>query len=1113
MLDLEDEHDDCRQRLLVIVARGTAIITEIYRLVELIPAPFLDHDCRKSSNKHGKSSLDDIICDFSYFKRAEEFEATIDGDPQLKKLDERFCDEHFDTLTRFYLTFEAVQRHAADLNRFIVDLEDEVFIGQSLESVLADHESRQLICEAHFQMGYMLLLIDRSFCGDLRERLIVSYYRYSAYRSSPSTNLDETCNLMRSTGYKIQHPHQQAHGNAGKNDLLNQTTTKPDGYPENYFARAGINQSVVNNLIAKLQTVDIYNQTASIFPHPDHRSNALAQQASILYILLYFCPNILKTQRSRMREITDKFFSDNWVVHVFMGEYVNLLEAWEPYRAARESLVQIYEIECVRSLSSQFNVRFQRNARQLDEYLREGWLDESSFIEHSGRILNCIRDSNVVLKWLLLHSRWRACWSGHKLIKSLSSVVVSDRPDAKKLCEFLQNLCLLEKKASSLFDKSIAIRRAKVDEHKSRACDMLDELVSIFNDTKPMRWVKAGANQGLAKILADAQVSLSELDLENAQVSGSHSREDVVRLINRIEAARESYLDGKSLQVVQLFMDIKVNLVKLLRYLDLTDDFKTILQSAGDFSYAWTIMDEVFTNPMQQIIKDNPENMFAFESVIIKLTSAFESQLVRIQEINAQTDLISVSQYYSSKLVAYARRVLQIVPATILELISAIIAIQADSKLASDSVPSRIYLDQLRDYAMPEQRHQMLELTRKISHYARGIVAMPKTSIGLMRIDSKQMLESGLRRELYRNMTKRIEDTLGFKTSNVSQAGQDARQAGNRLAERLVQLDKILKSYRRSFEYIQDFLSIYGLKMWQEELSRIVRASVEQASSGSLGDPPSFMKRILNELLRLTDPHETVYDDRASVWLDKRSQRQVLDADRLFRLIGSSLGAAGLAGLDRLCSALIKSELERLNREAPSTATATAAVQDKYLTDRLLAVGQFQLIRMNIQRVLSSSCRREARHLYGCLESLNSSLLATIRRGKRPPIQQKVSTIDDDGAAAAAAAADNEANQTDGKQPGVSIDESQLVFELASYLEWVGLSDPMSKIYTLELRRGGEVGANLSPLANVQQPLERVIAGTLANLNGGGGSGGGSRQPLYLGIVTLLNHFHTDLVV
>ena len=76
--------------------------------------------------------------------------------------------------------------------------------------------------------------------------------------------------------------------------------------------RVPINSEFVNMLIGRLRSDDIYNQIMA-YPAPEHRSTALATQASMLYILLYFEPEILHNQHSKMREIVDKHFPDNWV--------------------------------------------------------------------------------------------------------------------------------------------------------------------------------------------------------------------------------------------------------------------------------------------------------------------------------------------------------------------------------------------------------------------------------------------------------------------------------------------------------------------------------------------------------------------------------------------------------------------------------------------------------------------------------------------------------------------------------------------------------------------------------------------------------------------------------
>ena len=78
------------------------------------------------------------------------------------------------------------------------------------------------------------------------------------------------------------------------------------------FSRIPINTQFISIIVGRLRSDDIYNQIAA-YPFPEHRSTALATQAAMLYIILYFSPELLHTQHARMREIVDKHFPDNWV--------------------------------------------------------------------------------------------------------------------------------------------------------------------------------------------------------------------------------------------------------------------------------------------------------------------------------------------------------------------------------------------------------------------------------------------------------------------------------------------------------------------------------------------------------------------------------------------------------------------------------------------------------------------------------------------------------------------------------------------------------------------------------------------------------------------------------
>ncbi|MEQ2241911.1 WASH complex subunit 5, partial [Ilyodon furcidens] len=380
MVDFLADNNLCGQAILRIVSRGNAIIAELLRLSDFIPAVFRLKD-RSDQQKYG-----DIICDFSYFKGAEYYEGKLEAKPELQDLDEEFRENNIEILSRFYLAFESVHKYIVDLNRYLDDLHEGVYIQQTLETVLLNGDGKQLLCEALYLYGVILLVIDQKIEGEVRERMLVSYYRYSAARSSTDSNLDDICKLLRSTGYSAQ-----------------PGAKRPANYPESYFQRVPISGAFISMVIGRLRSDDIYNQV-SAYPLPEHRSTALANQAAMLYVCLFFSPSILHTQQAKMREIVDKYFPDNWVISIYMGITVNLVEAWEPYKAAKTALNYTLDSANIREQATRYAASMESLRPQVQQLLKEGFLREELILDNIPKLLNCLRDCNVAIRWLMLHS-------------------------------------------------------------------------------------------------------------------------------------------------------------------------------------------------------------------------------------------------------------------------------------------------------------------------------------------------------------------------------------------------------------------------------------------------------------------------------------------------------------------------------------------------------------------------------------------------------------------------------------------------------------------------------------------------------------------------------------
>ena len=829
---------NCGQSLLRLVSRGNAIIAELLRLSEVVPNVF------RLETKSDQSKYGEVISDFSYFKTSDAFDNRIESNPQLLDRDEEFRENYIEIVTRFYLAFESVHRFAVDLNRYIDDLEEGVYIQQSMESVLLNTDGKQLVSEALYLCGVMLLVVDQKIDGLVRERILVSYYRYSAQRSTSDSNIDDVCNLLRSTGYAPN----------GK---------RPVNYPEDYFKRAQIRPNFVSLVIGRLRSDDIYNQS-SAYPQPEHRSVALATQSVLLYIGLYFSPDILTNESAAMREIVDKFFADNWVISIYMGIIVNLVEEWDPYRAAKLALNNTIDVKNIKNQSNRYHSKIMSLLPQLQQLLKEGALTEESVLDNVTKLMNVIRECNVTLRWLMLHTCHHNINESNSVVskkcKQLRDCVITEsKYDPLLVFQLLLNTAEFELKIKDMYKQLLVEKQQKWNFCKKESFERISELAEVFSGNKPLTRIEKNVN--LEQWLTEMSKQIEALVFDETNATNKKT----IQLIQALEEVQEFHQLESNLQVKQFLSETQKLLHCMIKTQSIKEEVLITLQIVGDLSYAWRIIDSCFTRYMQSGIKRDPTLVIKLRATFLKLASALDMPLLRINQASSP-DLVSVSQYYSSELVSYVRKVLHIIPETMFSLMSRIIELQTNH---IKELPTRLMKDQLKAYSQLEERHEVAKLTHSISVFTEGILAMKTTLVGIIQIDPKRLLEDGIRRELVIQTANALHKGLVF----------NSKAKTSELVPKLKALAQVMDGFRRSFEYIQDYVCIYGLKMWQQEVSRIVNYNVEQECNAFMRqkvldwqsvyqsksipipkflplDPYSvnFIGRLARELLRMTDP-------------------------------------------------------------------------------------------------------------------------------------------------------------------------------------------------------------------------------------------------------------------
>eukprot|EP00124_Ichthyophonus_hoferi_P003041 Ihof_evm1s240 gene=Ihof_evmTU1s240 len=244
MPDFLAQDNPCGQDLLALTGRGTAIITDIQRLSSFIPNVY------RLKTKVERDKYCDIIHDFHYFTMMEIVEKKISSNEELQELDNEFQENCVEILTKFLDTFAAIYKYAVDLNGYIEDLERGNYIHQTIEKILLDQDGKQLLVEALYLYGIMLMTVDQTIDGVVRERLLVSSYRYLK-GNNVYGNMDKICSLLRATKFKTGQ-------------------RRPVGYPEDLFQRCPINADFVDMVINRLCYDDIYNMLP-YYPLTKHR--------------------------------------------------------------------------------------------------------------------------------------------------------------------------------------------------------------------------------------------------------------------------------------------------------------------------------------------------------------------------------------------------------------------------------------------------------------------------------------------------------------------------------------------------------------------------------------------------------------------------------------------------------------------------------------------------------------------------------------------------------------------------------------------------------------------------------------------------------------------------
>jgi WASH complex subunit strumpellin len=973
-------------------ARAQALVAELGRLADRVP--------RAVSDVRGKFAS--VLLDYEYFDSPLTCDDKIESSGTLLELDEEFRASHGRILERYWNAFDACVRWHSDFTRFVEDVTEGTYVSDTMEKLLADEDGKQCVIEAMAGFGLMLKVLNERYDWRVKERVVVAYCRMRG--SDDVDNFDEIVRLCRRTGYDAS------------------SNTRPEGYHELYFSRFDMPDWLVAMVIGRLRTDDLYNHVPH-YPNPDHRSTALAAQGALLYIILHWSPNILHREMSTMRELVDRHYADNWVVAYGAGLTADLLTEWQSYDAASTAMRNAVTSRSARELIDRHNKIVEDVQSAFRNYLTEGVLQEEFVLTNEKALMNVVRDANIVARFLLLHRT-----SSHASVAS----AISCMPSKETVVDLLLDCAELENELKRIYTSLLNGKHALWDKCKSEAGDRMRELSAFYGGTGGLS--KNAKDENLRRWFAKLSLEVDKLSHDDPVVAARTIKELETALIE----VEQFHQIVDNIHAKQYLSDSRNYLGQMMMSTNVADSALNTLTIVSDAAYAWGVVDP-YTEQLQTRVRKDPFAVRKLRFLFLKLRSMLEMPLLRVSEIESE-DIYSISEYYSSQLITYVRLVVEVVPISMFEILNEIIGVQTT---ALKELPTKLEKLALQEYAQPGERRKLSEATYQISIFTQGILAMESTFMGVIELDPKQLLEEGIRKQLVKQITEAFQNAIVFGDQANDTLGWNnfvaALMKSNTFEDRLSALAQRLEGFRRSFEYIQDYVNIYGLQVWQEETSRVISYHVEQECNAFMkrrqlsdgesefqsvaipipdfppvdGESKNFMGRLMRELLRQTDPKSTRYIGAHSAWFSNDGKEVV--GIRTFALLTSAIGNVGLAGLDRLLSFMITQCLQKfiercsnslvgelgtsinvLKRaihplggipDDAATAYSAAAKASTWedMIDALALIGQAQLLRRQLNAELVANVRIDSHTLSRALSAANDAILTDIRAHYQSP--------------------------------------------------------------------------------------------------------------------------------
>jgi WASH complex subunit strumpellin len=438
----------------------------------------------------------------------------------------------------------------------------------------------------------------------------------------------------------------------------------------------------------------------------------------MLYVILFFDPIVLREEHSKLREVVDKFFHNNWVLHVYAGMTADLSVEWDRFPAAKSALDNVLSIDSVRDMHVRNAKLVGQCMAELRAYLTMGILTDSFVLDRRHDLLNCLRRCNITIRWRVLHRR-TANPTYHKIVCVASDVATADpklEADYAINDSHVVSLILLtsqlELQLKGIFRDLLEKKESIWVGCRIRVRDIMTDLADHYRGDQTL--ARVTRHDGLIQWFRSMAGEINDL----AYDCGVHFTVTGRRIQFCVQALQEVELCDmveRDVQVKVLLKESRDLLLQMARAVGVNEGVCEDIRWISEMSYGIESMKSYIQIIHSRISKD-PSNVSLLRGFFMKLSSSLDGPVERLRQLKSP-DVARVTKYYSSQLVTFVRNVLGIVPVSVF---ATLVQMSDILERRLQRLPSRVEVDKLIAFAQMGERYKLGMMAHEISIFADG---------------------------------------------------------------------------------------------------------------------------------------------------------------------------------------------------------------------------------------------------------------------------------------------------------------------------------------------------------------------------------------------------------